>query len=315
MSVSGLVQWLQVESLTTTRQPPCISYHLSMPHGSHQRQGWLTLPWTCSWYQYWPRLKIGSSTASATVPYAAYSHFHTWGAESTKARVDTLLIGTIIPLLPGLQERLESGINVADMGCGSGHAMIVLAQAFPQSRLPGYDLSEEAIAAARAETRQLGLSNVCFEVKDVATLHCITAFDIITAFDAIHDQAQPRQVLQHTLRSAPVGRGVPYDRYRSGERSRRKHESCGSSFLYTVSCMHCMAGVAGSRRGRPRRSVGEQQARQLLAEAGFAQVEVKIVWRIPLTTIMLLQSRTPKPFGAPSYAPASVTRRWEMYST
>src|SRR5699024_9937578 len=108
---------------------------------------------------------------------------------------DAVLVDQIVPLVPQLPQRLRAGIRVADVGCGRGHALNLLGEAFPASRFVGYDFSPDAIAHARAETESRGLSNVSFEVRDVADLEDTGTFDAITAFDAIHDQAHPARVL------------------------------------------------------------------------------------------------------------------------
>ncbi len=79
--------------------------------------------------------------------------------------MDASLLQVTLPSIPGLVERLQAGIDVADIGCGSGHAINVMAQAFPKSRFAGYDLSPEGIAAARAEAKRLGVTNTRFEVQ------------------------------------------------------------------------------------------------------------------------------------------------------
>ena len=90
------------------------------------------------------------------VPYSAYHEFHRLMAEDSAAVNDAALLDTIVPLVPGLTERLTAGIDVADVGCGSGHALNLLATAFPASRFVGFDFSEEAIAAGRREAESAG---------------------------------------------------------------------------------------------------------------------------------------------------------------
>ena len=89
-------------------------------------------------------------------------------AEDSVAIVDACLIDTVLPLVPGLTARLAAGAAVADIGCGSGHAINLMAQTFPASTFVGYDFSEEAIATAQAESAELGVPNARFEVRDVA---------------------------------------------------------------------------------------------------------------------------------------------------
>ncbi|MDQ3852616.1 MAG: class I SAM-dependent methyltransferase, partial [Thermoproteota archaeon] len=96
----------------------------------------------------------------------------------------------------GLGDRLRAGIDVLDVGCGQGHAINLLARNFPNSRFTGYDISKEGIGAAREEAKQIGLTNVKFEVRDIASINEHEKYDLITAFDVIHDQAQPAKVLK-----------------------------------------------------------------------------------------------------------------------
>ena len=110
--------------------------------------------------------------------------------------MDGSLLQVILPLVAGLEERLQAGIDVADIGCGSGHALNLMAQAFPRSRFAGYDFSQEGIAAAQAEAKQMGLTNTRFEARDVSRLDIPDHYDFITAFDSIHDQARPAEVLK-----------------------------------------------------------------------------------------------------------------------
>ena len=140
------------------------------------------------------------------VPYSAYPRFTELMAERSGAGYDATLTDVVLPLVPGLTGRLRHGIAVADIGCGSGHALNLMAEAFPRSRFTGFDLSDAAIAAARAEADRKGLANVRFERRDAAHLGEDGGFDFITAFDAVHDQARPDLLLPGSpARCAPAG--------------------------------------------------------------------------------------------------------------
>ncbi|HEY7544377.1 MAG TPA: class I SAM-dependent methyltransferase, partial [Blastocatellia bacterium] len=135
------------------------------------------------------------------VSYAEFPHFHPIMAELSGSTFDATLIESTLPLVDGLVERLNKGIEVADIGCGSGHAINLMARAFPNSRFTGFDFSEEAVQSAKAEAAAQGLENARFEVQDVAALDAEKQYDLITAFDAIHDQARPARVLEGISRA------------------------------------------------------------------------------------------------------------------
>src|ERR1700739_633628 len=129
------------------------------------------------------------------VPYSSFPKFQALMAEDSGAVHDASLIGVTLPLVPGLVDRLEQGIDAADVGCGSGHAVNLMAQAFPRSRFAGFDFSDTGLAAAREEAERKALTNVRFEKRDAAHLGETARFDFITTFDAVHDQARPDLML------------------------------------------------------------------------------------------------------------------------
>lgn len=209
------------------------------------------------------------------VPYSSYPRFHEVMAEESNQTVVAGLLDAILPLVPGLIEDLREGIEVMDVGCGRGRALILLAQTFPKSSFTGYDFSEEAIASARAEAAQLGLANVRFEVKDAAQIADRVRYDLITAFDSIHDQAAPHKVLKAISRALrPDGVFLMQDIRASSH----VHKNIGhplGTFTYAVSCMHCMTvslALGGEGLGA---AWGEEKALALLAQASLNQVEVK----------------------------------------
>jgi hypothetical protein len=126
------------------------------------------------------------------VPYEKLPRFHAVMAEDSGVSVLSALGSHVLPLIPGLADRLVRGIRVLDVGCGSGRVMNRLAAAYPRSRFTGMDLSPEAIDTARGEAAQQALRNVEFIVRDLSAFDTTAdpeAFDLVTTFDAIHDQA------------------------------------------------------------------------------------------------------------------------------
>ncbi|HLZ70716.1 MAG TPA: class I SAM-dependent methyltransferase [Dehalococcoidia bacterium] len=212
---------------------------------------------------------IASFRSGGGVPYAGFPGFQKMMAEVSGMTFDASLLAATLPLVPGLIERLTAGIDVADICCGSGHALNLMAQTFPRSRFSGYDFSQEGIAAGSAESAQLGLSNTRFVEQDVVSLDVEDAFDFITIFDAIHDQAQPRAMLKNVARALrPAGTLLAVD-IRASSRLEENLDHPLAPSLYTISTMHCMT-VSLAQDGEGLGAMwGEQKARELFAEAGL----------------------------------------------
>lgn len=211
------------------------------------------------------------------VPYSEYPKLQQLMAEMSAPVLDATLVDVTLPLAPGLVERLQSGIDVADAGCGQGHAINLMARAFPNSRFIGYDFSEQGIAAGKAEAKAWGLRNADFEVKDVATLEGPPNFELITAFDTIHDQAQPRRVLKGIADSLKQnGVFLCVDVAASSDLGENMQHPL-APMLYSASTLHCMT-VSLALNGEGLGAVwGTQKAKELLHEAGFRQIDVKSV--------------------------------------
>jgi ubiquinone/menaquinone biosynthesis C-methylase UbiE len=209
------------------------------------------------------------------VPYSAFPGFSELMAQLNGPIVDATLLQTTLPLAPGLVERLDAGIDVADVGCGSGHAVNVMAKAFPRSRFVGFDFSEESIIAARDEARELGLANARFEARDVATLDMRDAYDLITVFDAIHDQAQPKTVLKAIHRALRPGGTYLMADIAGSSNLEENLDNPLAPINYAVSLTHCMTvslALGGEGLGN---MWGEQKTIAYLEEAGFHDVLVK----------------------------------------
>lgn len=212
------------------------------------------------------------------VPYSKYPRFHEVMAEDSGQSVMHSLIDVILPIVPGIIEALESGIDVLDIGCGRGMALNLMARTFPNSRFTGMDLSEDAIYFARETAAANGTTNVQFIQKDLSTFDedaTPAAFDFVTAFDAIHDQARPDRVLagiRNTLR--PGGQFLMQDiGLRTAHHENMNHPM--APFIYTISTMHCMT-VSLAQGGMGLGAAwGVDLAEQMLREAGFTTVDVK----------------------------------------
>jgi len=209
------------------------------------------------------------------VPYSAFKRFHQIMAEDSGQTVVAVLTSKILPLVPGLVAALQEGINVLDVGCGSGRALNLMAATYPNSRFTGYDLSAEAIAIARQQAREQGLTNVAFEQQDLSEFEIPEPYDLVAAFDAIHDQAHPDRVLEAISEVLnPNGVFLMQDISASSQMHENRGHPAGP-LLYTISCMHCMT-VSLAQDGAGLGAMwGRERALEMLEDAGFADVEIK----------------------------------------
>jgi SAM-dependent methyltransferase len=208
------------------------------------------------------------------VPYERYGRFHEVMAEDSGQTVLPVLIDAILPLAPGLVARLEEGIDVLDVGCGSGRALNLLAERFPASRFTGIDFSAQAVRRAKSEARRKDLDNVQFLVRDVAAMDDDGTFDLVTAFDAVHDQADPAGLLRNVRRAlAPDGIFLMQDIGASSHVHENIEHPIGT-LLYTISTMHCMTVSLAQGGDGLGTCWGRQTALRMLDDAGFGDVEV-----------------------------------------
>jgi 2-polyprenyl-3-methyl-5-hydroxy-6-metoxy-1,4-benzoquinol methylase len=211
------------------------------------------------------------------VPYERFTRFHDVMAEESAQTTVAGLFEHLLPLVPGMSETLEDGAALVDLGCGRGSALTALAERFPQSRFVGYDLSGEAIGHARAEADSRGLDNVDFVQRDLTTFDVDAepeTFDFVTTFDAVHDQAKPLALLRGIRRTLKDGGAYLMQDIHGSSHVHENQDLLGATFLYTISCMHCMT-VSLAQGGEGLGAMwGEQKARELLAKAGFSTVDV-----------------------------------------
>lgn len=178
-----------------------------------------------------------------------------------------------LPAVAGLVARLEEGADVADVGCGTGTAVITMAQAYPASRFTGFDFSEEALALARE--RGGALDNVDFVNAGAADFP--GEYDLITTFDVVHDLADPAAALRH-IREAlrPEGVYLMMEPNMSSDLDDNIHDN--GVINYGISLLHCMTqslAIGGAGLGA---GWGRRRAEEMAREAGFSAFQ-------PLTEI------------------------------
>lgn len=211
------------------------------------------------------------------VGYEHYPRFHEVMAEDSGQTVLAALDAHILPLVPGITARLAQGIRVLDVGCGRGRVLLRLAASYPNSAFVGYELSADALRQARHEARRQNLGNVQFVERDLTNFHETAeadSFDLVTAFDAIHDQAAPQNVLEGIHRTLRPGGAFLMQDIRASSRLEGNLGHPIAPLLYTLSTMHCMT-VSLAQGGAGLGTMwGEELATEMLRKAGFAEIHV-----------------------------------------
>ena len=188
---------------------------------------------------------------------------------------DGALIDRYLPMVPSLTEQLRAGARVADIACGTGHALVLLARTFPASRFTGYDLDEGAVVRARAEAAGAQLRNVTFHVRDAATLTVDEPFDVVFVFDAVHDQVDPVAVLDRIHAALAAGGLFFMKEPRATDNLEDNLTNPMAPMLYGTSTLHCMTVSLAHGGAGIGTMFGEQRARNMLNRAGFVDINVR----------------------------------------
>jgi 2-polyprenyl-3-methyl-5-hydroxy-6-metoxy-1,4-benzoquinol methylase len=187
----------------------------------------------------------------------------------------TLLISEALPKLEGVVARLEAGAKVADVGAGGAVADVAMAKAFPNSQFHAYDNSVHALARARENVKQAGVSNVFIHNVDEEPLPDDGSFDLITCLDCLHDMARP------DLAAAAIRRAIKPDGIwfivdiESSPNFEENLENPLAPLMYGFSIITCMASSASTPDGLALGTVGlpEPAMRDLAKAAGFTRFQ------------------------------------------
>ena len=214
--------------------------------------------------------------------YSDYPCFHQVMAEDSDQTVTAGLFDFVLPLVGGIEARLEEGIEVLDAGCGRGRALIALARRYPSSRFTGYDLCADAIEHARLAAGRAALPNVTFETRDLTGYAEPGRFDFITSFDAVHDQKDPEGLIRGLKASlAPGGVYLMQDIGGSAQLENNMDFPM-APLLYAISCAHCTPVSIGQGGAGLGTMWGWETALKMLQDAGFASVERHVLPHDPM---------------------------------
>jgi 2-polyprenyl-3-methyl-5-hydroxy-6-metoxy-1,4-benzoquinol methylase len=180
------------------------------------------------------------------------------------------LIGSWIPALDGVKEKLEKGALVADVGCGHGSSTILMAQAFPKSTFIGFDYHKPSIQAASKRAKAAGVSkNTKFQVAK-STNFPGKGYDFVTFFDCLHDMSDPEGAAKHVRkRLKPEGVWMIVEPY-AKDKPEENHNMIGRVF-YSASTMICV-GVSLAQGGPALGAqAGEARIREVVTRGGFSR--------------------------------------------
>src|SRR5918993_3270550 len=183
------------------------------------------------------------------------------------------LLPDVLPALDGVVERLTEGIDVADIGCGAGGAVMLMAAAFPRSRFVGYDISRHALERAGQRLAEWGLTTVRFVDPRHDPLPTDGAYGLITTFDCIHDMTDPVGMIR-AIRSALADDGtwLLVDIKARETFADNVAKNPMAALMYGISVLSCMSSALSSPDGAGLGTLGlpASRAAEIAAAAGFA---------------------------------------------
>jgi SAM-dependent methyltransferase len=182
------------------------------------------------------------------------------------------LPGQWIPALDGVQAKLEAGAEIADIGCGHGAAAIALAEAYPNSRVHGFDYHEPSVQTARDRAREAG-------VDDRVTFSVATAkdypgsYDLVCFFDCLHDMGDPVAIARYAReRLQPDGTVLLVEPFALDTRAANVAGNPMAPAMYTASMAICTPNSLSQEVGLGLGAqAGEARMREIFTEAGFTR--------------------------------------------
>jgi SAM-dependent methyltransferase len=185
-----------------------------------------------------------------------------------------LLVPYALPRLEGVVEKLEQGARVADVGCGGGVAVLLMAEAFPASEFHGYEVSRHALARAEANRREAGATNAHFHDVGGEGIPQDANFDFVTTFDCLHDMTRPDRVI-HAIRGAlrEDGTWLIADIKARGNYEENVERNPMAALMYGFSVLTCMSSALSEPGGLGLGTLGFSPAvaERMCREAGFTR--------------------------------------------
>ena len=184
------------------------------------------------------------------------------------------LVNEWIPSLDGVQDKLERGARVADVGCGLGASTIIMAKAFPRSTFVGFDYHAQSIERARERARAAGVANRTHFETATAKGYPGTGYDLVSFFDCLHDMGDPVGAARHVRDSlAADGTWLLVEPFANDEVEENLNPV--GRLFYSVSTLVCTPNSLSQEVGLALGAqAGEARLRDVLRQAGFSRVRL-----------------------------------------
>ncbi len=184
------------------------------------------------------------------------------------------LVPTVLPALEGVVEALQTGTTVADIGCGAGGAVLLMARTFPNSTFVGYDISRHALERAEERRRDENATNVRFVDPRVEPLPADHSIGLVTTFDCIHDMTHPQQMIEAIADALePDGTWLLVDIKGRDTFAENVRKNPMAPLMYGISVLSCMSSALSEPDGAGLGTLGlpESRARHMSTAAGFTR--------------------------------------------
>ena len=174
-----------------------------------------------------------------------------------------------IPKLQGVEAKLKEGARVADVGCGHGASVVVMASAYPHSKFVGFDFHAPSVATSKQRAKEAGVENAKFEQASATSYS--GEYDLICFFDCLHDMGDPVGAVQHArAHLAPGGTVLLVEPFAIDGRAKNIGNNPMAALLYTASSCICTPNSLSQEVGLGLGAqAGEERLRQVFQEAGF----------------------------------------------
>ncbi len=182
------------------------------------------------------------------------------------------LVPQWLPALDGVVERLQAGINVADVGCGFGHSTVLMAKAFPQSHFYGFDVHGASIEEARRNAIEAGVAEQTSFAVARAVDYPNQQYGLICFFDCLHDMGDPVAALRYAAEALAPGGTVMLVEPFANDRVEENFSLAGQLY-YSASTTICTAHAISE--GGPYAlgaQAGEVRLAEVARKAGFSHI-------------------------------------------